>query len=264
MEGVAPYRRPLDLHFRCESVPMTIYLRGRQQVSETRLSRVLSGTASIVLTICAVAVTARVFAGPVDTPPPPAIGVGVQFDSQPDWREYATAGRWLGDPNASVVLVEFADYQCSWCKRFESHLSALRSKYPKDFAVLYRHWPLTSIHPHAKTAAVAAECAGRQHRFEAMHAALYRDAESLGRVPWTTIAQGAGVADTGEFARCLEDPAAIAVIEADSTAANQLGARGTPTSLLSGRRIRGSIPLQALETLVLEEMRRAKVQRARR
>jgi protein-disulfide isomerase len=180
------------------------------------------------------------------------------MEPQPDWRRYADVGRWIGPPDATVILVEFSDFQCPWCKRLLTELRQVRHRYPNDFAILYRHLPLTSLHPHAKAAAVAAECAGRLGHFEGMHDILFESSDSLGVVPWHSLARRAGVADadSGEFNACLVDPAAIAVVERDSTAAAALG-QGTPMSLIEGVRIRGSVPATVLDSIVKAAIQRS-------
>ena len=71
-------------------------------------------------------------------------------------------GRLRGDPNALVTIVEFADYQCPYCKQTETTLNNLLRKYPGQVKLAFRDFPLASIHPYAEEAAEAARCAGKR------------------------------------------------------------------------------------------------------
>jgi hypothetical protein len=91
----------------------------------------------------------------------------------------ASAGYRLGPVGAPAALVVFTDYQCPSCQKFEERLAEVRTLVAEPFAVVIRHALLSRIHPQARGAAVAAECAGDVDRFEAMHNVLFRDGESV-------------------------------------------------------------------------------------
>lgn len=68
----------------------------------------------------------------------------------------------MGNPDASVKIIEFSDLECPYCKVFHQTMKKVMAEYGTDGRVawVYRHWPLEQIHPKAKTSALAAECAG--------------------------------------------------------------------------------------------------------
>lgn len=164
-----------------------------------------------------------------------------------DWQRYSEGGVRLGPKSAPVVIVEFADFQCPFCRRADSTLKRVLRQYPNEVAVVYRHYP---VHEYAFVAAQAVECAARQGDFVPMHDALYADADSIGAVSWGHFAVKAGVRDTAEFTRCLADPQIAARVVADTTAAHRLRVHGTPTFLINNLRIVGYAGSAAFDSVL--------------
>lgn len=71
----------------------------------------------------------------------------------------------MGAKKPKVTLIEYSDFECPFCQRFHPTIKQIAAKYPNDVAVVYRHFPLESIHPNARGYAVASECAGQQGKF---------------------------------------------------------------------------------------------------
>lgn len=185
---------------------------------------------------CAVVTTALVAAkalGLLDPRnPPPAEPVDVSAH----WPTLLASGHRIGPADAAVTIVEFADFECPYCRRYALEtLPALRTAHPDDVAVIYRHYPL-AYHRFAIPSAVAAECAARQGRFPAMHDLLYTVQDSIGLVPWGELAERSGVADLPAWEACRADPAVRAGVEADGALAVAIGATGTPTVVINGIR----------------------------
>ena len=79
-----------------------------------------------------------------------------------------------GNANAKVVVAEFSDFQCPFCKRWtEDTLKTLRPTFGNDVALAFLHYPIASIHPNAGNASLASLCAGDQGKFWQMHAVLF-------------------------------------------------------------------------------------------
>jgi protein-disulfide isomerase len=163
------------------------------------------------------------------TAPPGASDVDREIEN---WEEYASAGRWLGPTNAPVVIVSFGDYECPFCQIMEKRLTALRQTYPRDVAVVHRHFPLP-MHEHAYQAARLAECGARQDRFEAVHGILYRRSD-LGAIEPADLAVEADIDDVPVFVECASDTAQVSRIERDLDVAEELALRGTPTLIVNG------------------------------
>jgi len=98
---------------------------------------------------------------------PPAF---VIMDSKPD----ITGASIQGDPNARVVVAEFSDFQCPFCKQWtEQAMGQLRMRLGKDVALAFLHFPIVQIHPNAGNASLVAICAGQQGKFWEMHDLLF-------------------------------------------------------------------------------------------
>lgn len=164
-----------------------------------------------------------------------------------EWRRYATDGTRLGAANPRVTIVEFADFQCPYCRSAASTLRELRRRYPEEIALVYRHYPLQDG---SLDAAVAAECGNRAGFFEAIHDRLFEEADSLGSKPWTRIAWEAGILDTLQFAACMKDSSTLSAVTRDIRAASELGVNGTPTLLVNDQLFTGSPGLEYLERYV--------------
>lgn len=83
-----------------------------------------------------------------------------------------------GNKNAKVVVYEYADFQCPGCAGAFPNISRIKEQYKDTVAFVYRHFPLTSIHPHAFAAAAAAESAGLQGKFWEMHDLIFQSQDS--------------------------------------------------------------------------------------
>src|SRR6185312_13423471 len=189
----------------------------------------LLNAATAIATVCAVAVAGvRVHdlaSAPSDSRLKPARVV--------DWQQYSASGARIGPASARLTIVEFADFQCPFCRRAAMYLDQLQQRHPTDIAVLYRHYP---IHHFARESAIASECARRAGAFKAFHDTLFAEQDSIGREAWTRIALSAGVEDTADFAHCMGDSSAARVVSADSAAGAKLGVWGTPTFLIGDLR----------------------------
>jgi protein-disulfide isomerase len=150
------------------------------------------------------------------------------------WPELQAGPLVTGDPNGTVTLVEFSDYQCPFCARFALDvLPELKQKFGSQLKVVHRQWPLSN-HPHAYAAARAATCAASQQRFEQIHAALFKRQTEIGKAAFVDFAKEAGVKDLEVFAKCAADTVPVASIDYDIRLAERIGALGTPTILVDG------------------------------
>src|SRR5215468_5191513 len=84
-----------------------------------------------------------------------------------------------GPASAPVVLVEYGDFECPHCGRAYPIVKAAEHALQKELALVYRHFPLTEIHPHASLAAQASEAAGAQGKFWEMHDMLFEHQDAL-------------------------------------------------------------------------------------
>lgn len=161
-----------------------------------------------------------------------------------------------GNPEAKVVIVEFADFECPYCGSFyRLVLPLLREKYIANGKVklVYRDFPLPG-HANARKFAEAAECADEQGSFWKMHNALF---ESQGRVNVESLKQyGMNMGlDLARFSECLDSGKYAAEIEDDRVDGTKLGVSATPTFFIHGKKLIGAQPFSAFEQMIEEELR---------
>jgi protein-disulfide isomerase len=149
------------------------------------------------------------------------------------------SGDWiLGAADASVTLLEYGDFECRWCAAARPVLHGLVEKNPRAVRLVYRHFPVTTIHPHAAMAAEAAECAGAQGKFWLMHDMIFNNQPQLEYEDLRWCAEAIGV-DVLRF----DDEMATHVhrdeIRRDFRRGIQDGVNGTPTIFINGHRFDG-------------------------
>jgi protein-disulfide isomerase len=151
------------------------------------------------------------------------------------------AGAWAGAEHGDVVLVEFFDYACSYCRKSNADVERLLSEDPK-LKVVWREWPV--LGPDSEAAAEASLAAAQQGRFRAFYRGMY----DLGRPSEQTIAQArqaAGVAPAGS-------PAAREELDKNQRLARAIGASGTPTFVVGDKVLHGAVGYQALKAAIEE------------
>jgi protein-disulfide isomerase len=134
-------------------------------------------------------------------------------------------------------LVVYGDFECPHTAAAAREINRLSAR-GAAFEVVFRHFPLTDIHPHALAAAEAAEAAGRQDRFWEMHDLLFRNQRRLEPSDLARHAERIGL-DHERFQADLADPAIVARIERDVASGIASGVDGTPTLYINGRRYEG-------------------------
>ena len=161
---------------------------------------------------------------------------------------------FLGPENATVTLVEFSDFECAYCVRFyKDTLGPLLDSYPAEIRFVYRDFPLVSIHPNAKPAAEAAQCAFAQGKFWEFHNQLFENQTQLGDRQYLKIASDIGL-DMAAFEQCYSSSTFSEEVSNDFEAGRRLGVTGTPTFFINGRPLIGAQPLSAFITVIEEEL----------
>ena len=171
-----------------------------------------------------------------------------------------------GDPEASITIVEFSDFQCPFCSRwYDQTLSSLEENYIDTGKVklVYRDLPLTSIHPNAMPAHIAAECANEQNKFWDYHNILFESQSEWNRLSSTDLsaklseyATIVGI-ETKSFESCLTSQEMADEVDADSADARRLGATGTPTFFVGNEKdgftkLVGAQPYSSFKTTIDE------------
>jgi protein-disulfide isomerase len=161
-------------------------------------------------------------------------------------------GASRGPADARVVIVEFSDYQCPFCRRAEPTLKELVERYPNDVRWEYRHYPLPN-HPQARPAAEAAVCAEAQGKFWEYHEKLFGQEGSMDSPGLLQYAREVGL-DMARFEACQQAPATRERVAADQRAAADAGASGTPSFFVNGIYLNGARPVDEFDELIQAEL----------
>ena len=171
----------------------------------------------------------------------------------------------LGNSNADVVIIEYSDTECPFCKRFHETMTQLMGNYGKSGSVawVYRHWPLDQIHTKARKEAEALECAnelGGNDMFWKYTDKLFEITpgnNGLDAAQLPAIASEVGI-DVGKFNACLSSGKYASRVEKDFESGILAGVKGTPFSVVYNRKtdkqklINGALPYEQVKTIVGE------------
>jgi protein-disulfide isomerase len=156
-----------------------------------------------------------------------------------------------GRDDAKVVVVEFTDFQCPYCKTFnDGARNQLRARYGDEIRFVLKHSPLEQTHPDAKRAAIAAQCALREGKFWEVHEVLFRDPGELSEE--SILEKGKSLGLGNEFGNCVIGEETLAEVEQDMKDAAVVGVRGTPSFLINGKLVMGAISTSQFESMVGE------------
>jgi protein-disulfide isomerase len=164
----------------------------------------------------------------------------------------------MGTEGAPVVLVIFTDFECPFCKQEANMLRTnLLSAYPKEVRLYFKDLPLTTIHPWARTAAIAGRCIFRQNpgAFWDYHDWAYEHQQEITADNFKTMlfdfAKGKEKDIDGvQLGSCLETQATAAEVDRSIAEANALHVTATPTMYVNGRRLDGQLPWPNLREIV--------------
>ncbi|MGO9248127.1 MAG: Na+/H+ antiporter NhaA, partial [Solirubrobacteraceae bacterium] len=154
-----------------------------------------------------------------------------------------------GAPDAPVTLVEYGDFECPYCGRAEPAIRELLADWGDDLRYVFRHLPLSDVHPWAQLAAEAAEAAGAQGKFWEMHDLLLAHQGELTPGHLRRYAQELGL-DVERFAEELRRRVHAARVGEDVASADASGVSGTPSFFINGRRHNGVYDVDTLSAAV--------------
>jgi protein-disulfide isomerase len=144
----------------------------------------------------------------------------------------------IGPENAPVTLVEFSDFQCPFCGRFFPTLKRLEEKFGDQLRIVYRHYPITKLHPNAVKAAEASMCAHDQGKFWDMHDLMFEEQNRLAVKDLKLKAERLEL-DRKKFDACLDSGRHAERVQKDFDAAAKIGVTGTPALFLNGIPLEG-------------------------
>ncbi len=165
-----------------------------------------------------------------------------------------------GSEGAPITIIEFSDFQCSYCRKFwKETLPRLEAEYvkPGKIRFVYRH--LAILGEQSVSAGQAAECARDQGKFWEYHDKLF-----AGQGPFAftagnlkRYAKDLGL-DSVVFDRCLDSGKYAQKVDAETGVGKTLGLRGTPSFFINGRPLIGAQPFEVFQLVIEEELKDAK------
>jgi protein-disulfide isomerase len=164
-----------------------------------------------------------------------------------------------GSPDAPVIVVEYGDYQCPHCGRAHPTVKQLLRVMGDQVSFVYRHFPLTVVHPHAEQAAEAAEAAGAQDNFWGMHDLLFEHQQALTLQHLAEYGVRLGL-DVRRFTQELVERKYADRVREDFLGGARSGVNGTPTFFINGVRHDGGYDLETLMGAI-EEVHEARTAR---
>ena len=211
---------------------------------------VLNGiTAVAVVSAVATSVSAVRRGGSLLSASPPQNVAAAKPRPVTNWRPLLSTGHRIGPADALVTLIEFGDFECPACAAYEKMLDSIRHRHPREFAVVFHHFPLP-YHHLAYPLARASECAAAQGKFVEFHDLVYAHPESLGIIPVSALGRRIGMPRETEFDQCFDRSTPVPEVENDIETAKRIGVPGTPGVIMDGQLRSADLRLDELESLI--------------
>ena len=167
----------------------------------------------------------------------------------------AQTRHFMGDPDAPVTIIEFADFQCPYCGRFFAETKPqIDEQYMQSGEVRFAYFNFAFLGPESNWAAEAAECASDQNKFWEYHDKLYASqaGENQGAFNKDNLkkfAEELGL-DTSTFDECLDSGKYTQLVQDESSLASSIGVRSTPTFLINGQAVVGAQPYEIFQQTI--------------
>jgi len=198
-------------------------------------------------TTVATANTATVNANPAAVPTETAPTDAPVADAS-KLRAVSDADHVRGPADATVTILEFSDYECSYCASHHPTLMQIAEEYPNDVRWVYRHFPL-SFHANAMPAAEASECAADQGKFWEFTDALFATTKTLSADLYDEIAGDLSM-DVTTFSACASSGEKAANVEVDYAEGIAAGVQGTPAMFIGDELVSGAQPYEQIKAYV--------------
>ena len=186
------------------------------------------------------------------------VGDAVQVAT--DYKSLEANAPMLGNPDAPVAIVEFADYQCPFCGRFyQGAAKDIIEKYVKTGKARLYYRDFAFLGDESNWAAQAARCAGDQGKYWEYHDYLFSHQNGENEGAFTkdhlkSFAREVGL-NSGEFTTCLDSGKHAQDVISDTEMGRKFGVTGTPTSFVNGKIVQGAVPFSQIEPVILEALK---------
>ncbi len=159
-----------------------------------------------------------------------------------------------GSDEASITIIEFSDYECPYCRRWHVEVwPQIKETYPDQVRLVFRDFPLSTIHANATPAAAAANCAGEQNNYWEFSELLFGMELGLDKKAYEQYASILEL-ELEAFTECLESGDQNDEVMADYEYAANLGVRSTPTFFINGIALVGAQPFEFFQNLIEQEL----------
>jgi len=167
---------------------------------------------------------------------------------------------YLGEEDAPIVIVEFSDFFCSFCKRhFDQTFAPILENYGSYIRYVYRDF--ARLTPESTPASNAAQCAFEQGKFWEFRAAFFENQSELGREFYLQTAENFEL-DLDEYTACLDEGRYIDEVDIDGFDGQIAGVRGTPGFFINGQILSGAQPYSIFERMIQRELAKAGIEYA--
>lgn len=167
-----------------------------------------------------------------------------------------------GNSDAKIIIVEFSEFQCPFCKKVSGLLKNVFEKYQSKILFVFKHYPLDkkcntklsgSVHPNSCDAAIAATCAKEQGKFWEYHDMLFANRENLFPQDLLEYAESLNL-DTENFYNCVRDPKSWTKVIDDIKTAEKLGIDSVPRIYINGKEFKGAVPKEFIISAIKYEL----------
>lgn len=156
----------------------------------------------------------------------------------------------FGSSSAPITIIAFIDFECPFCRRAYPEFEAIREKYSPVVQIVFKHFPLSSIHPNALPSAIAAQCAAQQNTFWQYYNQIF-SSSLLSEEAYNTYASNVAL-NQSLFTRCQESSLTESQVLQDLQDGIDIGVRGTPTYVVNGTMVEGVVTESDWDTIILE------------
>ena len=181
--------------------------------------------------------------------------INLEKPEEPRYQVDISDSPFRGGENASVTIVEFSDFQCPYCVQANDTLAELIEAYGDKIKVVYKHYPLSGIHPAAEKAAEASICAQQQGnaKFWQLHDKIFANYRNLSLGVIKDMAKEIGL-NQASFNQCLQSGQFASRVDREREQGLLIGVQSTPAFLINGRFIKGAQPFDVFKTMIDEEL----------
>lgn len=249
---------------------MTAYFMGSQLWYQTTLGRVFLGILITVLILIVIFTSFIIYyvwkikAGGAEelaqafnqqfTLDPEKLALGSNNQISQDIRLFIRKHNpQLGEANAPVTILAFIDFECPFCQASYPIFQEVVERYGPAVRVVFKHFPIAQLHPHALNAHLASTCAQEQNQFWPYYDQLFTN-KLLTDAALTDEAERLSL-DMNKFQSCFRAKKHQAEIDQDLRDGAELGIRGTPTYIVNQIKLEGVVPKNVWDTVILNELR---------